>query len=517
MQWSQDPHSKCILWLRGGAGTGKSTIARTVANTFHENNQLGASFFFKRGEGDRGNALHFFPTIAAQLASIEPNLATHVKHAIDANPAISDKNIQTQFEKLVLEPLESVKRSSQRPLKLFVVVDALDECKPDNDIALIASLLSRTRNLKSVSLRTFVTSRPDVAVLGGFRGMSFETHQDVKLQDIPEATVEDDIFIFLKDEFMKVRERYNNAHSPDSWLPPNWPKEHVIRALAKMAVPLFIFATTVLRFAGELRSDPESRLAKVLQHQTASQTSEFGKVYVPILEQVAVSYDESEKGEFRKIVGSIIVLADPLSVVSLASILGVDRKAVGRSLDALHSVLNVPDDSSSPVRMFHLSFREFLLDCRNEELWFWVNEETTHTTLVTQCLKLLSEGKYRLKKDICNLGTLGKLRAEIDEHTILTHVPPEAQYACCYWISHLKASKRRVRDGDEVHMFLERYLLHWLEALSLLGRISESIGMIDELLSITDVSHLAMLELIYAYKDPIAKNSRQNHKISSRC
>lgn len=69
----------------------------------------------------------------------------------------------------------------------------------------------------------------------------------------------------------------------------------------------------------------------------------------------------------------------------------------------------------------------------------------------------------------------GKRREEIKQKTVLECLPSEAQYARLYWIYHLKGSKRKVRDGDEVHQFLERYLLQWLEALSLIGRISESI------------------------------------------
>jgi hypothetical protein len=34
---------------------------------------------------------------------------------------------------------------------------------------------------------------------------------------------------------------------------------------------------------------------------------------------------------------------------------------------------------------------------------------------------------------------------------------------------------------------LKRHLLHWLEVLGLLGWISESIGMVDNLLSLLDV------------------------------
>jgi hypothetical protein len=52
---------KSIFWLKGMAGTGRSTISRTVARSLKGTNHLGASFFFKRGEGYRGYAKKFFP------------------------------------------------------------------------------------------------------------------------------------------------------------------------------------------------------------------------------------------------------------------------------------------------------------------------------------------------------------------------------------------------------------------------------------------------------------------------
>lgn len=54
MEWAMSASQKSIFWLNGMAGTGKSTISRTVARSLKDRNHLGANFFFKRGEGDRG-------------------------------------------------------------------------------------------------------------------------------------------------------------------------------------------------------------------------------------------------------------------------------------------------------------------------------------------------------------------------------------------------------------------------------------------------------------------------------
>ena len=65
---------------------------------------------------------------------------------------------------------------------------------------------------------------------------------------------------------------------------------------------------------------------------------------------------------FRKVVGSIVVLESPLSTRSLARLLQVPQKEVECRLDALHSVLSVPEDEDVPIRLLHLSFRDFLVD-----------------------------------------------------------------------------------------------------------------------------------------------------------
>ncbi len=93
-----------------------------------------------------------------------------------------------------------------------------------------------------------------------------------------------------------------------------------------------------------------------------------------------------------------------------------------------------------------------------------------------------------LKKDICELRRPGTLRSEITTRIIDSSLRAEVKYACRYWVHHLEHSNSRVEDDDEVHIFLQRHLLHWLEAMALLQRISESITMITSLLALCEAS-----------------------------
>lgn len=213
-----------------------------------------------------------------------------------------------------------------------------------------------------------------------------------------------------------------------------------------------------------------------------------------MLDQLLVGLCESEKREvaewFRQVVGSIVILASPLSTTSLARLLGVSLDVIEDRLALLHSVLNIHPDLSIPVRPLYLSFRDFLVDPKKgreqEKYPLWVDERQTHELLAVRCLKLLSTGDT-LKRNVCGLRLPGTRRSEIDQQTIDAYLPPEVQYACRYWVYHWKESKCLIRDGNLVCCFLTHHLLHWLEALGLLGRVSESIGMVDDLLGLLDL------------------------------
>jgi hypothetical protein len=142
------------------AGTGKSTIARTLAQARAESNDLSATFFFKRGESDRTNLKNFVSTLVRQLAINVPGLDVHVKAAITADSTIVDKRVQDQFRRLIIEPLSKVPKPRS---SLVFVIDALDECEQDSDVALLLRLFSAAQST-SPRLRVFITSRPELPI-----------------------------------------------------------------------------------------------------------------------------------------------------------------------------------------------------------------------------------------------------------------------------------------------------------------------------------------------------------------
>ncbi|KAK6351685.1 hypothetical protein TWF718_004835 [Orbilia javanica] len=506
-EWVEDPRGKCVFWLSGVAGTGKSTISRTIARALREKDQLAASFFFKRGEKDRGDASKFFTTLTSQLANYITDLAPGVQNAINDYPRIASTGHREQFDKLIFQPLSQLICPPPQTVKGILVIDALDECDRELDQRLIVSLLAQLREIRSIDIRVFLTSRPELPLRLGFKELSGDIYREMILHEIPE--VEDDIAIFLRAEFAEIR----ISHS----LPSDWPGDRDIQKLAKMAVPLFIFAATACRFIAD--SDPEDQIKIVMSYHDRSDwhVSQLERTYLPILHQLvksAVSHETLVR-EFKEIVGTIVNLASPLSIPSLSQILCISERAINNRLKSLHSVLDMPTPANphAPIRIFHLSFRDFLSDQRlrgNREFHhFWIDHTGVHRSLYKKCIELMSNPKG-LRKDICNLKSPGILRSDIDKNIINRHLPPGLQYACRYWAYHLKQSNDNIRDNDQVHEFLKQHILHWLEAIALLGEISIVTPMMEILSSIIDIHNSSNLAALF---HDIKRFLRQSQRI----
>jgi hypothetical protein len=59
----------------------------------------------------------------------------------------------------------------------------------------------------------------------------------------------------------------------------------------------------------------------------------------------------------------------------------------------------------------------------------------------------------------------------------------------------LQLSGQRITDGDDVCHFFRTHLLHWLEVLSLLNKLSEGVTAVRELLKLSQVYTIAPIRL----------------------
>ncbi|KAI9765710.1 MAG: hypothetical protein M1840_007143 [Geoglossum simile] len=462
--WADGQDEQYIFWLSGLAGTGKSTIARTVARKYSERKCLGASFFFSRGGSDVSHAVKFVTTIAVQLANNAPPLQRYICEAIKEHNDIASKSLLDQWRQLILGPLSKLHGSSY-PFSYILVVDALDECDDEKNIRIILGLLSEARSLNTVRLQVFLTSRPDIPIRHSFYHIPNAEYQDFILHNISPAI----------------------------------PGENAIKRLVENASGLFIWAATACRFIREGNQFAKNRLDMILQGSSTAITApenHLNEIYNTVLNHsVSLGYMDKEKevlySMLRDVLGSIVVLLSPLSIYSLSRLLQVPKENVDQTLRDLHAILDIPKDRIRPLRLHHPSFRDFLLDgegCRDSN--FWVNKKQAHQVLATNCIRLMS---ISLKRDICDQRTPGVLVTDVESSQVEQCLSPEVQYACLYWVQHLEKSGAQLYDNDQVYQFLQVHLLHWLEALSWMRRVSEGILAISSLESVALTSQCPSL------------------------
>ncbi|KAJ3557562.1 hypothetical protein NPX13_g9901 [Xylaria arbuscula] len=219
-----------------------------------------------------------------------------------------------------------------------------------------------------------------------------------------------------------------------------------------MAIPLFIFAATTCRFLADRRTGtPDIKLQRILEYQTKSQESKLDATYLPVLDQLVIGLSNSEKNEvlrlFKHLVGSIVLLANPLSTSALAHLLNIPKIAIDNQLDFLHSVLSIPLLPDSPMRLLHLSFRDFLVDpSKRVETPFWVDEKEVHKQLAAHCLRVMNEA---LCADMCKVKWPGTPHISIDPQTISDKLPPVVQYACQHWVYHVQQAGDLIIDNGQ--------------------------------------------------------------------
>lgn len=150
---------------------------------------------------------------------------------------ILTSNLQRQFQKLIFEPISHVQ--SLLP-KVLVVLDAVDECEDEEVVPRIIHLLVMHPGLRKLSLKFFLTSRPESYILSTFQNSDVEPDTQLfVLHDIQVSDIRQDIQAFVRHELIQISEGCRGLLGGDLW-----PAEDEVAALVDISAELFIAAAT---------------------------------------------------------------------------------------------------------------------------------------------------------------------------------------------------------------------------------------------------------------------------------
>jgi hypothetical protein len=478
-RWLVGEQEQRVFWLNGLAGTGKSTIAQTVAETTFAEGKLGASFFCSRDFSERSSLQAIFPTLAFQLAHQYPAFRKELLQVLKGCPDVGRESLCSQLEKLIVDPLKATGIST------LVIIDALDECVDEEPASAILSILSRYVD-KIPHVKFFITGRPEPRIRSGFRLKPLRPITEVfRLHDVERSSVDHDIKLFFRTQLADIAKTRSDCDFTQ-----DWPNPSDIETLCKKAAGLFIYASTVVKYVALVHRTPTEQLERIISlPQSTAYEGRSGTdlLYTQILEQAAADMgaDEDDKeihSRFKAVVGAILLVFNPLSVRALSDLLRM--KNISTTLRSLHSLLLIPENPEDPIRIFHKSLPDFLMDpsrCKNER--FFVDPPIQHTEILLSCLKLMRE---RLKRNICNLDDHAVLREVQDLNTLRKdHIGDALGYACQFWAKHLRgipSGSPRIQEVQEaIDQFFTKNLLHWMEVLVLVENLNTGVHALNNI------------------------------------
>ena len=470
--WTRDFDKPPVYWLNGLAGTGKSTIAQTIAERTFADGRLGASFFCSRDFDDRRSLQTIFPTLAIQLARKYPQFRSIFIQLVQSDPQIIRESLHGQMKKLIIQPLV------ESAVSTVIVIDALDECKDKEPASAILSVLGQFV-AEVPTVKFFITGRPESRIREGFRLPSLVESTDVfVLHKVESGQVENDIRLFFTHSFSELK-RYRRGLG-------DWPTEDQVDVLCSRTGGLFVHAVATVRFIDHRSSSPKKQLDRLLQSQgrgTFEGKTEFkdnqtlDSLYTSILQEAFGGDGPEYDLRVRSILGAVVLAANPLSPSAIATLLGFEAEEVYPILSLVQSLLILQEDIDEPVRPFHKSFPDFLVDparCTNQR--FRVSPPDQHVELLGGCLGAMNR---ELERNICKLpdGVVNSEVIDLKERTE-KHIGQALKYACKSWHKHLvgtiPADVAPVLDE-----FLEKKFLFWLEVLSILGVAREAVDALE--------------------------------------
>jgi hypothetical protein len=100
---------------------------------------------------------------------------------------------------------------------------------------------------------------------------------------------------------------------------------------------------------------------------TLAAVQHLNKIYIIVLKcTIRDEYLEEEKQDMysflKKVLGIIILLYSPLPVNSLSELLHLPKGDIERRLAEFYTILDILKDIYRPFRLYHPSFRDFLLN-----------------------------------------------------------------------------------------------------------------------------------------------------------
>jgi hypothetical protein len=181
--------------------------------------------------------------------------------------------------------------------------------------------------------------------------------------------------------------------------------------------------------------------------------------------------DEDFVHDYHLLMGAIMAAKTPLSSRALKFLHRINAELdVDGVLRPLSSLLTGLSDQNQPIRILHLSFRDFITSRAQSSLIhqrFYISEKEHNQRLAMLCLHVLNED---LTPHTPGTGYLSESGSDTDgiPSIVESDVSEVVWYACRFWTEHIIEIEGDTSDTvlDNLRKFLADKLTLWIEVLN---------------------------------------------------
>ncbi|KAI5123843.1 hypothetical protein M0805_009135 [Coniferiporia weirii] len=457
VDWSESESDSRVFWLHGVAGSGKSSIANSVAHLLKQQRRLPACFFCKRDDPDCRATKNVVPTLAYHFSKWHQNYRALLLSTIRGESELElTQGLRRQLKLLIRQPLTSLSLDPANippPKPLVVVIDALDECGDSVESRHeLASLLVELAGIVPW-LKIFITSR------------TFPEFQDVFLRSGVEC--EDLDISMLGDELVRRDILEYTIHCAKKYK-VNITEEQ-ISAFAEKASGLFIWTSTVFKFISMQRRKHKAIESILSSTPANTQEAELDQMYTAVVKNASVGLDNLQV--VKAVLGVLFCTAKnrPLPEHALIHFItglveDINIEDLENTIDSLQSVLYRDESQGDIIRVCHPSFLDYIGDhLQSQE--YWTEVSMLDSIMATRCLQIMIS---KLRFNICNLESSYVFDDNVPDlqDRVKKYIPQHLQYSCLYWKNHIQSSALKFNPQevqDMVYSFLHNIrALYWL-------------------------------------------------------
>ena len=464
-----------VFWLHGNAGTGKSSIAHTIADRFKKLGRLGSCYCFDRNKMAEERHKKIFTTIARDLADRDKQMRRELANVVHLDNSLKNTtDILQQWKELIMKPAKALSEAMVGPI--VIVVDALDESGESDTRRNLLRILSgklgddesHIARLPS-HLRILLTSRPLPDI---FNALKDANHVQQKPMDsIEPLFTKRDIRLYISREL-------SNLNEMAGW------NASVVDTLVGASDGLFEWARLACAF---IEGDNEAGLTLRERFEAIIDMDDrlplLDGMYKLTLETMfpkglPTRMRRAQLDRFQSVMAQIIGTAEPLPLASLRSMrchFSDKHLQEGDSVDTIikpmGALLSGTTDPLATIRPLHASFPDFLTD-KSRSGEFFINTFHIHNNLAFASLGVMQD---ELQFNICKLPSsyLPNLKVVDLAERVKSNISSGLSYSCRFWVVHLQQASFNSSLADVVRDFFNyERLLFWIEAMSLLKKVN---------------------------------------------